>query len=227
MREKILLKRVNIMLYVSGFFIAAFGVFLMKSSTLGLGPWGVAALELTNLFKPYLSFFTFGMAASIHTYLMIFFVLIAKKNLKSAFVFISVLLINGTVDFYDYVVFPNWIISQPLQAVLSHGSGFLAYCLGSALLILSGFPGLVIEEFTLTLMKLLNLKHYPLVRTFVAYFGFVLAVIYGWASGTNASAITWLSLVLGVAFGPVIGWMVKLVRQVILTRFPKTQLSNS
>jgi uncharacterized membrane protein YczE len=208
-------QKMNVLFYIFGFLTAAFGVFLMKSSTLGLGPWGLAAFELSNLLRPIVPFFTFGLAASVHTYVMIAIVFLFKRNLKSMFVFVSVLLINGTVDLYDLVIFPNWVIQDLSQAILSHGVGFVAYCFGSALLIISGFPGLVIEEFTLVIMKRFQINRYPLMRTLVAYFGFVLAIIYGYFSGSNASSITWLSLVLGVAFGPVIGWMIKAIRLVM------------
>ena len=130
--------------------------------------------------------------------------------------FVSVLLMNGMVDVYDLVLFPNWEVSGLLLTSLSHGFGFILYCLGSAFFILSGFPGLVLEEFTFSLMKITKIKNYALVRTMVAYFGFVLALSYGYFSGSNASSITLLSFVLGVAFGPVIQWLVKTIRKTSL-----------
>jgi small-conductance mechanosensitive channel len=71
----------------------------------------------------------------------------------------------------------------------------------------------VLEEFTFSLMKVTKVKSYPVMRTLVAYFGFVLALIYGSLSGSDASSITFLSFVLGVAFGPVIQFLVKWIRQ--------------
>lgn len=212
MKQKLIQSRYHFMLYALGVLTAAFGVFLMKSSTLGLGPWGVAAFELNAWLNPLLGFFTFGLAASVHTYGMIFFILIYNRNLKSAFVFISVLFLNGMVDVYDFIIFPQWTIIGLPSAIASHALGFLLYCLGSAFFILSGFPGMVIEEFTFALMKLFKIKRYPLMRTLVAYSGFILAVIYGAFSGTYASSITVLSFFLGVAFGPVIQWMIKSIR---------------
>jgi uncharacterized membrane protein YczE len=201
--------------YLLGVFIAAFGVFLMKRSTLGLGPWGVAAFELNAWLRlnPILGFFTFGLASSVHTYAMIIIILIINRNLKSAFVFISVLVINFTVDLYDIVLFSHWIPDGTASTILYHGTGFILYCSGSAALILSRFPGMVIEEFTFSLMKVFAIKRYVVMRTIVAYFGFVLALMYGFASGTNASSITILSFVLGVAFGPVIQIIVKMIRK--------------
>ena len=204
--------------YVLGFLIAAFGVFLMKRSTLGLGPWSVAAFELNAWLDPILGFFTFGIASSIHTYAMIIAILIINRNLKSAFVFISVLVINITVDVYDILLFSNWIPNGTASTMLYHGTGFILYCMGSAALILSRFPGMVIEEFTFSLMKVFAIKRYVVMRTIVAYFGFILALIYGFASGTNASSITILSFVLGVAFGPVIQTIVKTIRKTTLGR---------
>ncbi len=204
--------------YVLGVLIAAFGVFLMKRSTLGLGPWGVAAFELNAWLDPILGFFTFGIASSVHTYAMIIVILIINRNLKSAFVFISVLVINITVDVYDILLFSNWIPNGTASTMLYHGTGFILYCMGSAALILSRFPGMVIEEFTFSLMKVFAIKRYVVMRTIVAYFGFVLALIYGFASGTNASSITILSFVLGVAFGPVIQTIVKTIRKTTLGR---------
>jgi hypothetical protein len=144
---------------------------------------------------------------------MIFLILLINKSIKSAFVFVSVLLMNGMVDVYDFLIFPDWAISGLGSAIMSHGLGFVLYCLGSAFFILSGFPGLVLEEFTFSLMKLTKVKSYIWMRTFVAYFGFILAFIYGYFSGTNANSITALSYLLGVAFGPVIQWLVKTIRQ--------------
>jgi len=213
MKQKILDSKYLLFLYIFGVVTASLGVFLMKSSTLGLGPWGVAAFELNALLNPILGYFTFGSASTLHTYAMIFLILIINKNLKSAFVFVSVFFINGMVDFYDFVVFPEWVISNLSSAIVSHGLGFIIYCLGSAFLILSTFPGMVLEELTFALMKVFKIKSYPLMRTMVAYFGFVLAFIYGLLSGTNASSITVLSFILGVAFGPVIQAIVKMIRQ--------------
>lgn len=65
-------------------------------------------------------------------------------------------------------------------------------------------------------MKVTKIKSYPVMRTMVAYFGFVLALGYGYFSGSNASSITLLSFVLGVAFGPVIQWSVKTIRKTSL-----------
>jgi uncharacterized membrane protein YczE len=213
MKQKLIASKYHLISYIFALFTTAFGVFLMKSSTLGLGPWGVAAFEMNRWLNPTLGFFTFGLATSIHTYIMIFLILWINKSLKSAFVFISVLLMNGMVDVYDFLIFPDWAISGLSSAILSHGFGFILYCLGSAFFILSGFPGLVLEEFTFSLMKLTKVKSYIWMRTFVAYFGFVLAFIYGYFSGTNANSITALSYLLAVAFGPVIQWLVKTIRQ--------------
>jgi prepilin signal peptidase PulO-like enzyme (type II secretory pathway) len=71
-------------------------------------------------------------------------------------------------------------------------------------------------------MKITKIKNYALIRTMVAYLGFVLALIYGYFSGSNASSITLLSFVLGVAFGPVIQWLVKTIRQTSLGSKLKT-----
>jgi len=213
MKQKLWESKFLLFLYVVGVATASLGVFLMKSSTLGLGPWGVAAFELNALLNPILGFFTFGTASTLHTYTMILLIVIINKNLKSTFVFISVFLINGMVDVYDFVVFPQLVISNLSSAIISHGLGFIIYCLGSAFLILSTFPGMVLEELTFALMKVFKMKSYPLMRTMVAYFGFVLAFIYGLLSGTNASSITVLSFILGVAFGPVIQSIVKMIRQ--------------
>ncbi len=213
MKEKILASRYLLLLYIVGVLTASLGVFLMKSSTLGLGPWGVAAFELNALLNPILGFFTFGTASTIHTYIMIFIILVINKNIKSAFVFVSVFLINGMVDFYDFIVFPQWLIANVGAAILSHAFGFVIYCLGSAFLILSTYPGMVIEELTFALMKVLKIKTYSIMRTMIAYFGFVLAFMYGLLSGTYASSITVLSFFLGVAFGPVIQAIVKSIRQ--------------
>lgn len=213
MKQKLLESKYLLFLYIVGVITASLGVFLMKSSTLGLGPWGVAAFELNALLNPILGFFTFGTASTLHTYTMILVILIINKNLKSAFVFVSVFLINGMVDVYDFLIFPQWYIPNLELGILSHSVGFFVYCFGSAFLILSTFPGMVLEELTFALMKVLKIKSYPVMRTIVAYFGFVLAFIYGLLSGTNASSITVLSFFLGVAFGPVIQAIVKTIRQ--------------
>jgi hypothetical protein len=216
MKKKLIASKYHLMSYLFALFTTAFGVFLMKSSTLGLGPWGVAAFEMNVWLKPILGFFTFGTATTIHTYIMIFLILWINKSIKSAFVFVSVLLMNGMVDIYDLVLFPNWAIDGLTSATLSHGLGFILYCLGASFFILSGFPGLVLEEFTFSLMKLTKIKSFPMMRTFVSYFGFVLALIYGYFSKSNASSITLLSFVLGLAFGPAIQWSIKTIRKTSL-----------
>jgi hypothetical protein len=72
---------------------------------------------------------------------------------------------------------------------------------------------MVLEEFTFAMMKVFHGKSYSKYRVIISYAAYILAVIYGLISGTNASSITLLSFFLGVAFGPAISQMVKALRR--------------
>jgi uncharacterized membrane protein YczE len=204
----------NMIAYLIGILIAAFGVSMMKKSGLGLGPLGVAAQELQMIMVKIFPFFTFGMASAVHTYLMFFVILIVNKNFKSIFIVISIFLINATVDLFDLVILKDLVIRDSLgEAILGHSIGFITYSFGSTWIILSKLPGLVIEEFTFSMMKLTKSKNYMLMRVIVSYGAFILAIGYSFFTLSGLASVTVLSFVQGFAFGPVIGWMVKLTKK--------------
>ena len=213
MKKKIQAKIPHMVIYTLGMIIAAVGIFLMKNSELGLGPWGVAALELQNLLEPVFGFFTFGMASAIHTYTMLFLVLIIQRKLKTTFVIFSIFFLNFLVDGFDLIVFPTFDVQHVYEGIAVHSLGFFGYVFGTSWIIISGIPGMVLEEFTFAIMKLFKGKSYSTYRIVISYAAFVLAILYGWISGTNASSITVLSFFLGVAFGPAISNMVKALRR--------------
>jgi uncharacterized membrane protein YczE len=213
MRKKVIKNLPNVLFYVMGILIAALGVSLMKKSGLGLGPFGVAALELQLLLKQWIPFFTFGMASAVHTYLLFMTIVLINRNVKSMFVVVSILFINGSVDLFDLFILKDLVINNYVTtAVAGHTIGFLAYSFGSALLIISKLPGLVIEEFTFSMMKITKSKNYIFVRTLVAYSGFGLAIIYSLLTLSGLTSITFLSFIQGFAFGPVIGWFVRTIK---------------
>jgi uncharacterized membrane protein YczE len=204
----------NIAVYTIGILIAAFGISLMKKSGLGLGPIGVAALELHMLVSKVVPFFTFGMASAFHTYLMFGVVLIVNKNFKSIFVILSIFLINASVDVFDLLILKDLIISNELMtSIIGHFVGFVGYSIGSAGIILSKLPGLVIEEFTFSMMKITKTKNYVVARIVVSYSTLILAFAYSIFTSSGLTSLTILSIIQGFAFGPVIGWIVQLLRQ--------------
>lgn len=204
----------NIAVYTIGILIAAFGISLMKKSGLGLGPFGVAALELQMLVSKIIPFFTFGMASAIHTYLMFGIVLIINKNFKSIFVVLSIFFINASVDLFDLVILRDLIVASDLtSSILGHFIGFVGYSIGSAGIILSKLPGLVIEEFTFSMMKITKTKNYVVARIVVSYSALILAFAYSIFTLSGLTSLTILSIIQGFAFGPVIGWIVKFLRK--------------
>ena len=211
--KKIKAKIPHMIIYTFGMVIAALGIFLMKNSELGLGPWGVAALELQQLLEPVFGFFTFGMASAIHTYTMLFIVLIIQRKLKTTFVIFSVFFLNFLVDGFDLVIFSSFDVTSVWEGIAVHSLGFFGYVFGTSWIIISGIPGMVLEEFTFAMMKAFKGKSYSKYRVVISYIAYVLAIIYGLISGTNASSITILSFFLGVAFGPAISQMVKALRR--------------
>jgi uncharacterized membrane protein YczE len=204
----------NFIFYTIGILIAAFGISLMKKSGLGLGPFGVAAIELQMLVSKVIPFFTFGMASAFHTYLMFGIILIINKNFKSIFVVLSIFLINSSVDLFDLVILKDLTLSNSLlTAIIAHTIGFLGYSLGSSGIILSKLPGLVLEEFTFSMMKLTKSKNYVVARIVVSYSALILAFGYSFFTSSGLVSLTILSIVQGFAFGPVIGWIVKFLRK--------------
>lgn len=204
----------NFIFYTIGILVAAFGISLMKKSGLGLGPFGVAAIELHMLVSKVIPFFTFGMASAFHTYLMFGIILIINKNFKSIFVVLSIFLINASVDLFDLFILKDLVISNQLVTSISgHSVGFIAYCLGSSGIILSKLPGLVIEEFTFSMMKITKSKNYILARIIVSYSALILAFAYSFFTLSGLASLTILSIVQGFAFGPVIGWIVAFLKR--------------
>jgi hypothetical protein len=145
---------------------------------------------------------------------MFFVILLVNKNFKSVFIVLSIFLINASVDLFDLIILKSLVINGSIyDAILGHSIGFLSYSFGSTWIILSKLPGLVIEEFTFSMMKLTKSKNYILMRIIVSYGAFILAIGYSFFTLSGLASVTVLSFVQGFAFGPVIGWMVKLTKK--------------
>jgi uncharacterized membrane protein YczE len=205
--------RYNFATYVMGMLFASFGVFLMKNSRLGLGPWGVAALEFQQLMVNILPFFTFGMASAMHTYAMLLFVLIVLKSKKSFFIIISIFFLNAMVDTYDLFIFPEFYPTDFSSQVLTHIGGFASYVLGTSFIILTKIPGLVLEEFTFAVMKVFKWTSFSRTRVVTSYAGFLLAIVYSLINWQWPASLTVLSFFLGFAFGPSISFVVKWLKK--------------
>lgn len=187
------------------------GVSLFARAQLGVAPWDTAIINFQRLMSANGIAITLGQSSLFHTSMLLIFVLILGKKWQSLLALIPMVAISLSIDFWDLLVLPIILIGPYplwLQMMMFVFATFLMTW-ALATIIISGFPPNVYDDFQLTLIRIFRMKSFTLARWIVEFLGVSFGFIYALIQGDGLGSITFLSLVLALAFGSLISFFVR------------------
>lgn len=199
-------KALRISLYILGIMVTALGINVLLRSELGAGAWDT----VTNNFSV-LANITLGTASAIINITVLLFVLIYNKRFKYFLILIPIVGIAFAIDFWDIIVFKEFIIIELWLKFVFFIVGAFVLTLGLSLMIISKFPAMVYDELTISMMRMFKVKKFFNMRIAIELFAIALATLFGFLAGIGFGAVNLGSFILAIAIGPIItihlGWL--------------------
>lgn len=189
----------RIFLYVMGVIITSLGINILLRSQLGAGAWDAVSNNFSILTK-----LTIGTASAIINVLVLLIVILHNRKLKYFAILLPLFGIALAIDFWDLIVFRDFTITVFWLKLVFFVLGALTLTTGLALMITTKYPAMVYDELTLTLMDILKIKSFFVMRIMIEVFAIILATIFGFWAGIRFGAVNLGTFFLAVAIGPFI-----------------------
>ncbi|MFH5880921.1 YczE/YyaS/YitT family protein [Liberiplasma polymorphum] len=197
-------KAINITLYFLGFLIIGLGVILVIKSNFGAGPWDTTTYNLSHLLG-----ITIGTASALINGTILAVVIIYNKKLKYFFILVPIFSVAISIDFWDLIVFDNFIVINIFYRTLLFIIGVFVLTFGLALVYVTRYPAMIFEEFTFVLMKLLRINSFLVTRIIIESLAITLAIIFGFMASIGFGQVNYGSVLLAITIGPIIAFQIK------------------
>lgn len=200
--SKAFVKRLSV--YLLGVFISGFGVNIVIRSNFGAGAWDA----VNDNFRA-LTGVTLGTASFITNLIVLFIILIYRRNIKFLMTLLPIFGTAVAIDLWDIVLFGSWEPTILLTRILAFIVGMFVLPLGLTLIIITKFPAMVYDELTFILMEILKVKSFMYVRWGVEIFAMSLATFYGFLANISFGSVNIGTVLISVSIGPIIQWYLK------------------
>lgn len=198
---------ISILMYGIGFFTTAFGIILVLRSDFGAGPWDAVPYNLRAL-----TGITLGSASFIINMSILTFIFSYRRRLRYLFMLVPILSMATAIDLWDLWLIPNLYPGHIVAASLLFVAGLILIGLGLAATVVSGFPAMVFEEWTLALMDVFKTRRFYRVRIGIECLAVLLAALFGMLADVGLGAIGLGTLVIAVSIGPLIHFFIRQLR---------------
>ena len=206
MNRKIEFTYKNNFFYFFGFFILGFGVTSTIISNFGAGPWDTVTKNLSVLLN-----LTLGTTSVIVAALLMVVVLGYTRKWKLIFMIIPIILVGVSLDFWDILIFGDYVPGTILLRILFYLIGALTIPLGLAFIIASKFPAFVFDELMIMIMAILKTDKIAAVRVGIEITGITLGTIFGFLAGVGFGAVGVGSLLIALVLGPLLAFYLKIL----------------
>jgi uncharacterized membrane protein YczE len=199
----------NIIMYFSGFIITALGVIFMLRGNLGAGAWDTVTANLNEFLASVDMNLTLGTTSMIITFTLMLIVLVYTRKWQLIGMVIPVGIMALAIDFWDIIVFGDYVPTVFMLRALFFMLGALIIPLGLAIVVSSHFPAFVFDELTIVVMDLFRTKSITKARLGIEFLGISLGVLFGFLASIGFGAVNIGSLVMAVILPPIFNFFVK------------------
>ncbi|AIO19146.1 hypothetical protein KQ51_01269 [Candidatus Izimaplasma bacterium HR1] len=207
----------NITFYLLGFVIIGLGVNFMNSADLGVGAWDTVTINGRYLFNNvlHLEWVTIGMVSALTSTIIMLAVLIYRKDIVFLFMLIPIFLMGSVIDFWNIIVFDNYIESVIIIQVLFYFLGIIAIPLGLSFIVKSNFPAFVFEEWTF-MMSEITKKSFQVTRLIIEITGLTIGSIIGYLTffqtEGHIGVVSFGSIIFAFTIGPTLQFFLKVLK---------------
>ena len=191
------LRIIELLWYGLGTLVIALGVVLVIKSTLGTGPWDTLFIVLARKIEP----LTIGLSAIIMTILLTALTVILRKDIRLFLMAIPIVMVGTFIDFFDLVVFENYIPTGFLRFI-PYILGLSLVPLGGAMLVVARYPAGVFEELTLAVKDLLKISDVFKARMLLEMIPVIISLSLSWIWFNDFGAVNIGSLGFVFLVGP-------------------------
>lgn len=197
-------------IYVLGIFTLIFGVNLMIRSDFGPPPWDVAIVHLADLLN-----LTLGLSALLIQLSIIGFVMLMRRSWVYGLSVVSIILISIAFDFWDLLVLRNVMVTTLPMRIFFYSVGVWFLSFGLALVLITNYKALAVDELMRYFMVLLNTDSILLTRFLVEGLALSLGIIFGLLAYRNLGILGIGTVLITLALPTLLSWQLTLLKHVI------------
>lgn len=179
--------------YIIGNFVVTFGAVLMIRSAFGPAPFDVLFVHL-KLTTP----LTMGIAAFLFQGTLIIFIALMRHSLKYLGSFAALLVGSIALDFWDLLVFADFMPDGFWLRVLVYFAGIYFLTLGLGITATTNLATVSFDELMYLIMDWFHTKKVVVIRFFIEFSGIVLGVIVGFIGGIGFGEATLASVIVAL-----------------------------
>lgn len=199
----------NIIFYLTGFFITALGVIFMLRGDFGAGAWDTVTANLNAFLDSKGILISLGTTSMTITLTLFIFVLIYTRKWQLVFMLIPIGLMGFVIDFWDILVFADYVPTDLFIRILFSVLGAILIPLGLATIVSSHFPAFVFDELTIVVMDIFKTKSITKPRLGIEFLGISLGILFGFLAGIGFGAVNIGSIVMAIILPPMFQFFVK------------------
>lgn len=177
--------------YIIGNFLVALGVVTLLKTQVGAGAWDTVTYSLSAL-----TGLTLGISSFLIQIIIVFIITIYRKQLKYLLITVSILLIAVFIDFWDLVVYQDYLFEPLMIQLLVFVIAVFILTFGLSLIILTHYPAAIFDELMMMIMTIFKTEKIFYSRLFVELFAIVLALVIGYFANIGWGAVNLGSVVL-------------------------------
>lgn len=179
--------------YIVGVFLVSFGVVTLLRTNIGAGAWDTTTANLAAL-----TGWTLGIASFIIQFTIVLIIVTYRRQWKYFLVAISILMISIGIDFWDLVVYRDYVFEGFGVRLVVFFGGVFVITSGLSLVILTHYPAAIFDELMLMVMKIFDTDKIFFPRLFIEMFALFLASIFGFIAGIGFGAVNLGSFILAI-----------------------------
>jgi len=192
--------------YLLGNILVALGVVTLLKTEIGAGAWDTVTYNLSVL-----TGLTLGLSSFLIQSLIVLMITLYRKQIKYLLITVSILLISSFIDFWDLVVYREYLYEPFLLQSVAFILAVFILTFGLSLIILTHYPAAIFDELMLMIMSLFKTEKIFYSRLFVEMFALFLASILGFIAGIGFGAVNlgsfFLALFLPAILSRQLRWM--------------------
>jgi uncharacterized membrane protein YczE len=202
---KSLLTPSNLFRYILGMIIIGMGVGLMVRSNVGVSSWDTLNYALMNLLH-----IEFGLASGLTATIVLILTVILYNNIVYVIMIVPIVLVSLFIILFDSYIYIDLVYTEHWQHIIGFVSGMFLLPLGGSLLISTGLPAAVYDEFMLAFLKKLKSSNIPKVRAIIELSVVLTALFVGVIAGIGKGRIGIGTLIFALLIGVFIKLYLKL-----------------
>lgn len=194
----------QVLFYAAGGALIAIGVVFALRSNLGLSTWDTLHYALHKFVTKFLFNLTIGEATIVVAVLFTLVIMYLNRKIKYIAMGIPIWYVGRLIDYFDLDLLVNFTPTDMAIRIICFIVALVSLTLGGTLLIVSGFPAGVFDEFTLSIMRIFKTNNLARTRVIIELIAVLVAIIISILAGEGLGALSIGTIIFALSVGPIL-----------------------